>query len=101
MAVRTELLVFIHLVVTVILLIFGLMIVAAGTIQVNFAQIGIFSYGGLTEAILDYLVTSMLFGSFLGAPLSWGAALLGIINPYWWLKTYFAWYILGELGFLP
>lgn len=97
MAGKTGLLVIIHLVVTVILLIFGLMMVAAGTIQVNFTQMGVFFYADLPEGIFNYLIASMLFGSSLGAPLSWGAALLGAINPQWWLKTYFAWYIIMQI----
>ncbi len=93
----TGLLVIVSLIITVILLIFAGLIVAAGTIQVSFAQIGIFFYEDLPDGIFNYLIASTLFSSSLGAPLSWGASLLGAINSQWWLKTYLAWYIIIEI----
>ncbi|MEM3562068.1 MAG: hypothetical protein QXR19_02445 [Candidatus Jordarchaeaceae archaeon] len=93
----TGLLVLISLVITVVLLIFAGLIVAAGTIQVSFVHIGYFFYKKFPDGIFNYLIASMLFSSSLGAPLSWGASLLGAVNSQWWLKTYLAWYILMQI----
>ncbi|MBS7250626.1 MAG: hypothetical protein KIH08_08550 [Candidatus Freyarchaeota archaeon] len=93
----TGLLVILSLIITVILLIFAGLIVAAGIIQVSFAQMGIFFYESLPDGIFNYLIASTLFSSSLGPPLSWGASLLNAVNSQWWLKTYMAWYIIVEI----
>jgi uncharacterized membrane protein YdjX (TVP38/TMEM64 family) len=53
-----------------------------------------------TRGITITLVASMVFGSFLGPPVSWGASLLGAFNSDWWLKSYMAWYIAQQIGIL-
>lgn len=93
----TGLLALISLIITVVLLIFAGLIVAAGIIQVSFVHIGYFFYETFPDGIFNYLIGSMLFSSSLGAPLSWGASLLGAINSQWWLKTYLAWYIIAQI----
>lgn len=95
-----DVLVVLSLIVTAIVIIFVALLAVAGSLQTLFTDYIIaimLLIGDVTEGILRSLLLSMIFGSLLGPPLSWGASLLGAVNPQWWLKTYLAWYIIVEI----
>ncbi|MGQ9720051.1 MAG: hypothetical protein ACUVXA_01875 [Candidatus Jordarchaeum sp.] len=94
---RTELLLVVSLLITVLIVIFAGLIVAAGTVQASFANLGLFFYNSPPKGILNFMMGSMLFTSMLGPPLSWGASVLGLFNSNWWMNTYMVWYLLMTL----
>ncbi|MHA1208731.1 MAG: hypothetical protein ACTSSA_07375 [Candidatus Freyarchaeota archaeon] len=82
------------LVITLIAVVFTVLLMEAGAIQVGFASISLFLYSAPPQGIIDYMTGSMVFSSMLGPPLSWGVGLLNMLNSNWWLNNYMAWYII-------
>ena len=100
---KSEISIVISLVITAIIVIFISLMAVASNLQIVFNTYIwaiLILMSSATRGITVTLVASMVFGSFLGPPVSWGAALLGAFNSDWWLKSYMAWYLAQQIGII-
>ncbi len=101
---KTQLVVVVSLIITVFILIFATLVILAGNVQ---GMIAPFTYEAADAAysgvisVQDGLMLSIIYSamipSILGAPLSWGAAALGLFNSNFGMSSFLGWYMLIQI----
>lgn len=76
---------------------FGLLAIAGGIQTIFNSYAGMTLYDPPPQGIFNYMISSTLV-SMAGPPMSWGAALLKLFNPNWWLNSYMSWHIIFSIG---
>jgi hypothetical protein len=99
---ESEIAVVVLTLVVILVVIFAGLFSIACSIQTLFSSfLGLAFYAPPPGGIINFLAGPLLV-SMAGPPLSWGAALLDLINPNWWLNSYISWYLIYAIvGAVP
>ncbi len=100
---KTHLIIIVSLLITIFIVIFAVLLILAGNIQgilapyIDFAAYTVHMGGSLQDGIMLTMLYTSLIPSALGAPLSWGASMLGLFNSNFGMNAFMGYYMLYEI----